>query len=193
MTLHLGLVVEGHSDVTCAPSIVNRACEWLDLEPPVLRRPVRVPKARLLKGDQLERAVRLAAANVGGAGAVLVLIDADDDCPKTLAPALVLRTQAAGVPAALVLARRELESWFVAGCRALGGVQGLASGIEPPAAPEDLRNPKKWLEERMRGRSYGETVDAPHLARRFDLAEARRLCPSFDKFCREIQRLVEAA
>ena len=77
MTLHLSLVVEGHSDVTCAPRIVHRTCQWLGIEPPVVRTPIRVPQARLLKRDHLERAVRLAAAKVGGAGAVLVLFDAD--------------------------------------------------------------------------------------------------------------------
>jgi hypothetical protein len=193
MTLHLGMVVEGHSDVISGPPLVHRVCEWLGIEPPQFRRPIRVPKARLVKGEPLEKAARLAAVKVGAAGAVLVLIDADDDCPKTLAPALAAHAATAGLPSAVVLARREMEGWFVAGCRTLGGVRGLPPGLEPPAAPEELKNPKGWLQERMGGRPYGETVDAPHLARHFDLADARRLCPSFDKFCREIQRLVEAA
>lgn len=54
-------------------------------------RPVRVKRNGVVMADELERYVELAANKGGTDGRVLVLLDADDDCPAELAPSLLAR------------------------------------------------------------------------------------------------------
>jgi hypothetical protein len=42
------------------------------------------------------------------------------------------------------------------------------------------------------GRTYAETVDQAKFAARFDMVTARRNVPSFDKLCRDFDRIVTA-
>jgi Domain of unknown function (DUF4276) len=193
MPLQVACIVEGHGEVGAAPVLSRRIAESIDpaavvLIPP----PLRVPKSKLLKPGELERSVELAARKTGGSGAVLVLLDSDDDCPAELGPALLRRaTQArSDVPLAVVLAKREFEAWFLAAALSLRGFRGLSQNLAAPEAPEAIRGAKEWLSQRMEGtRRYVETLDQPALASRFDLAAARR-ADSFDKCFREIARLL---
>jgi hypothetical protein len=41
-----------------------------------------------------------------------------------------------------------------------------------------------------RGRPYKETVDQAALASAFDIVQARKCSPSFDKFCRDLEVLL---
>ena len=49
----------------------------------------------MLTGDLLERAVEFAARQSGEQGRILILLDADDDCPKELAAEMLRRAEAA--------------------------------------------------------------------------------------------------
>jgi hypothetical protein len=85
--VRLGFVIEGHGEVEAVPLLVRRICQELYFDFSVqTSRPVRVTKSKLLRGDELERAVRLAVANTESQGPVLIVFDADDDCPATLGP-----------------------------------------------------------------------------------------------------------
>lgn len=64
--------------------IAAQAAPGLSLTVP---RPWRVPKDKLLRPDELTRVVDRAGRIVDGPGGVLIVIDADDDCPATLGPA----------------------------------------------------------------------------------------------------------
>jgi hypothetical protein len=184
-------IVEGHGEVETLPLLIRRIAASLDpaltvATPP----PLRVPKNRLLKPGELERAVLLAAGKAGGTGAVLILLDSDDDCPAHLGPALLQRaTQARGdVRLAVVIAKREFEAWFLAAAPSLRGQRGLPADLQPPPDPEAIRGAKEWLSHRME-RGYTETLDQPALTARFDFTQALH-APSFDKFHREIVRLL---
>jgi len=186
-------VVEGHGDVEAVPIVVRRIAE--QIVPPVIVQvtaPLRTPKGRLIKPEELERAVELAARRVAGVGGVLVVLDSDDDCPAQQGPALLARAASVrqGLPVAVVLAKSEFESWFIAAAESLAGKLGLPVGLLAPPNPEGIRGAKEWLTERMLGsRSYSPTVDQPVLARSFDLASALR-ADSFGKFYRETTRLL---
>jgi hypothetical protein len=98
-----------------------------------------------------------------------------------------------GFPIAVILAKSEFESWFVAAAESLAGIAGLPLGLQAPADPESIRGAKEWLTASMLGtRSYSPTLDQPVLARQFDLASARR-ADSFEKFHRETERLLSEA
>jgi hypothetical protein len=54
-----------------------------------------------------------------------------------------------------------------------------------------IRDAKGWIRDRMpQGRKYRETLDQPALAAVFDL-NAARSSDSFDKYYREVVRLIE--
>jgi hypothetical protein len=154
---------------------------------------LRIPKSKLIRRGELERAVDLAARKIGGLGAMLLLFDGDDDCPAELGPRLAQRVAEVrnDLPSAVVLAKREFEAWFLAAAESLRGLRGLHADLQPPPDPEAVRGAKEWLAERMAG-GYSETLDQPALAARFDLDMARR-APSFDKCYREVVRLLSSA
>jgi len=190
MTIRLACVVEGHGEVQAVPVLIRRVAQVLD---PALALqiipPIRTPRSRLVKPRELERAVELAARKLGGRGAILVLLDADDDCPKQLGPQLLKRAISTrrDLPIAVVLAKREYEAWFLAAAESLRGQRGLPEDLSSPLDPERIRGAKEWL--RDKGMIYSETVDQPALTQRFDLELARR-ADSFDKCYREISRLI---
>lgn len=193
MSVQMGCIVEGHGEVVAVPVLIRRIASELypDLSI-VIPRPIRVPKTKLVVPGELERAVELAARQISGEGAVLIMLDSDDDCPAQLGPALLKRASLVrgNLPIAVVLATREFESWFLAAAESLRGHRGLANDLQPPPAPEAIRDAKGWLNQKMaRGRRYSERPDQPALAARFDLEQARR-ADSFDKCYRDIVRLL---
>jgi hypothetical protein len=186
--MNLGLLVEGHGEYYAAPILVRRIAESLGVACAV-RSVLRQPRSTIIKQGELERAVTLLGNKVGDGGAVLVLIDADDDQACVLGPELLKRARTARPDrrVGVVLAVREYEAWFLAAAESLRGRLGLPSDLESPSMPEGIRDAKGWLRERM-PRGYSPTADQPALTTLFDL-EVARTSPSFDKLVRELTRL----
>ncbi len=195
MEITIGCIVEGHGEVEAVPVLIRRLASEADPSLSVrIPPPIRIPKSRLMKEGELEKAVELIARKVAPGGAVLVLLDSDEDCPATLGPNLLSRVRDArgDLPAAVVLAKQEYEAWFLAAARSLRGQRQLRADLAEPAEPEAVRGAKEWLSARMTGNaSYVETLDQPALTRAFDMAQARR-SGSFDKCRREVERLIRA-
>jgi hypothetical protein len=191
--LKLVCIVEGHGEVDAVPVLVRRLAQTMQPDLALqIEQPLRVPRNRLTKPRELERAVELAGRRVGPDGAVLLILDSDDECPASLAPSLLTRAREARSDLAIgvVLAKREFEAWFLAAADSLRGKRGLASGLTAPDDPESIRGAKEWLTARMApGRRYVETLDQAALAAIFDLELARR-APSFDKLYRQIAALI---
>lgn len=187
-------IVEGHGDVAAVPQLVRRIAATIDPSRMVeVAKPLRANRDRLVKPDELERFVQLAARRAGPGGAVLVLVDADDDCPAELGPRLLERATGAthGVDVAVVLANREFEAWFLAAAVSLRSRRGLPADLVPPDEPESIRDAKGWLQDRRTdGFAYSPTTDQPALAAVMDLDEARAGCPSFDKLWRDLERIL---
>lgn len=187
-------IVEGHGDSQAIRRLIERVTfAYCADTAVVVAKPLRIQRDRLLKPDVLERAVTLAARQIRDRdGGVLVLIDADDDCPRDLAPTLLERARAAhgGVAVEVVLAEKEFEAWGLAAARSLRGWRGLPDDLEPPPNPQGIRGAKEWLTERMPGAAvYSPTADQPSLAAAINLDQARS-ASSFDKFCRAVCALV---
>jgi hypothetical protein len=191
--VHFGFVVEGEGEEGAAPLLVRRICaEILQFFALKTARPVRVPRGKLVRPAELERAIRLARIRNRSEGPVLVLLDADEDCPAELGPQLKSSALAICEPEAvsIVIPKFEFEAWFLAAARSLSGKRGLREGLAPPDNPEAIRGAKEWLSRNMvPSRRYSETVDQVALAAKMDLTSARS-CKSFDRLCREIERLV---
>jgi hypothetical protein len=140
----------------------------------------------------LERAIKQGIRDRIDIAGILLLLDADDDCPAALAQRLMERCrQTTSLPMAVVLANMELEGWFLGGKESLRGVCGIRPDAVAPINPENIRGAKERLSQNMEhGRRYLEVDDQPTLAAKinFDLTKDR--CPSFKKFLREVQNLI---
>ena len=194
MTVKIGCIVEGHGEVEAVPILIRRlaARHYPELTT-VIPTPIRIPRNKVFKADELERAVGLAVRSIGRQGAIFIILDSDDDCPAELGPALLHRISQVfrNVPIAVVLAKYEFEAWFLASAESLRGRGGLRNDLNSPDNPEAIRGAKEWLRQRMQsGRTYRETRDQPALAALFDIEQARR-ADSFDKCYRDIVRLLD--
>ena len=193
MTVKIGCIVEGESEVKTVPLLIRRIAANLYPELPiVVPPPIRRPRNKVVKENELERAVEFVARQIGGQGAIFIIFDGDDDCPAELGPALLRRASQArsDLPIAVVLAKHEFEAWFLAAAESLRGQRGLKNDLHSPDNPEAIRGAKEWLSQRMEdSRTYRETQDQPALAALFDIEQARN-ADSFDKCYRDIVRLL---
>lgn len=187
-------VVEGEGEIGALPVLLRRLMYESEIWDADILPPFLVDRGRLVRPGGLEAAVEAQARRVPAdhPGGILVVIDADDDCPAALGPALLARAEATRPDrrTAVVLANREFEAWFLASAPSLGGRAGLADHLEIPANSETLRDCKGWLTHHRRdGVRYRPRVDQPALTQDMDLDLARANSSSFNKFCRDITYL----
>ena len=194
MTVKIGCIVEGESEVETVPVLIRRIAANLYPELPiVVPPPIRRPRNKVVKENELESAVEFVARQIGRQGAIFIILDSDNDCPAELGPALLHRALQArnDIPIAVVIAKNEFEGWFLAAAESLRGKRGLKGDIISPNNPEGIRDAKRWLSQRMdNNKTYSETTDQPALTALFDIEQARQ-ADSFDKCHREIVRLLE--
>jgi hypothetical protein len=192
-TVTITSIVEGHGEKTGLPKLLYRIAYQHSIWDFRATEPRRIARGSLIRPGGIENAVAAEANRVSGPGGLLVLLDADDDCPAELGPALLARAQAArpDKSVAVVLPKREFEAWFIASASSLGGHCGLPHGLEIPGDPEAIRDAKGWIEDRRTdGLQYSPTVDQALLGSAFDIDLARKTAPSLDKFCREVEALL---
>lgn len=210
MTLYIVPIVEGHTEQGCVERLLHRI--WHELlaqterlqvvEPFRGHRDELVhPNGMVLTDTASEALLKLRAKSKKDSQArslVLILLDAEDGCPATLAPRLLgtaRKALPADVAVSCVLAKRMLENWIVAGASTLGGVNGLPDPLPPRDRFED-RSGAAWLETQLRSqqstRKYRKTADAEVFVRAMALQKCRDNAPSFDKLCRDLEaRLVQ--
>jgi hypothetical protein len=195
--ISVSAIVEGDGEMAALPLLLRRIREWRTPEVYVdVLAPIRVYKDRFLnRADEFSRHLKLAAAKSGETGWILILLDADDDCPM-LKGGEILRRASAVVPhrrVGVVLANREYEAWFIAAAQSLHGVRTFKYKNRDDAVdPEVPRNAKGWLRDRMTSGAYRETTDQPGFSARIDLQQAFDRSRSFRKLCTEWSRHTEA-
>jgi hypothetical protein len=183
-------IVEGDGEVAALPVLLRRLAQWrtpevyVDVPPPI-----RVAKDRFLnRPDEFSRHLQLAAAKCGDAGWILVLLDADDDCPAQKGAEILDRAKGI-VPhrrVGVVLANREYEAWFIAAAASLVGCRGFVfEAADADMDAEVPRNAKGWRAKRMGGAGYHETTDQAAFSAVLDLKAAFERSRSFRKLCTE--------
>src|SRR5262249_41595614 len=115
-------------------------------------KPNRISRSSLGTAAGIVSAVHQAAYRVTGAGGVLVLFDADDDCPKELVEQLLAPARGArpDKTTALVVANREYEGWFLAAADSLAGHNGLPNEFTWAGDPEAKRGAKGIVSEAIK-------------------------------------------
>lgn len=187
-------IVEGPGDVDAVPVLVRRILEchqWFDWS---VARPKKAGNLGKLKRN-LDRYV-LYAQKERGCGAILILLDLDDGCPKDEAYDLAVQARelASPYPIAIVLAHREYEAWFLASMATIAGHVPLPTDLVYEGNVEDRRDAKGWLTARMPpGRAYKETIHQARFASLIDLDIARQRSRSFRRLLHAVEQLVQLA
>lgn len=192
--MKIASIVEGHGEVAALPVLLRRLSEWRRAPAwPDVQMPIRVRRDRFLNRDEeFRRHLLLAARKCGEGGWVLVLLDADDDCPADFAADVLRRAQAC-IPnraVSVVLAKREYEAWFIAAAASLDGYRGFVLPAADVPQAETPRDAKGWIGRQMAGGSYGETTDQVAFTARMDLEQAYAGSRSFRKLCSEWEKSV---
>lgn len=182
-------IVEGHGEVSALPVLLRRLAD--EKEPAALinlLQPIRVMRSKFLnKDEEFRRQLLLAAAKSGDDGWILIVLDADDDCPATLGQHIYERAQQY-IPhrrLSVVLANREFEAWFIAAAQSLQGFRGFFVSADESIQAETPRNAKGWMREHMQGGTYSEILDQPAFSARIDLQQASMNSRSFRKLRKE--------
>ncbi|MGC8539881.1 MAG: DUF4276 family protein [Phycisphaerae bacterium] len=167
---------------------------------------------KLRKNDgQIWKEKLTLASEKKNASAVLLLLDGDrpdnlgspPHCVGTVASQLAAWAREVGAgkvfSVAVVIARQEMESWFIAGADSLRGVRdsnGLLLGANLQVLTGDLesspRDAKDWLNRNMPS-GYKPTADQVRLAQRVDLKLIRdRKLRSFQRFDNALAQIQSA-
>ena len=191
--MKIACIVEGQGEVKALPVLLKRLHTWKtsDLSYPIIEEPIRVKRDRFInKDDEFKRYLQLAAAKCGNEGWILILLDADDDCPADLGATILQRaTQYIPYrPISVVLANMEFEAWFIASAESLNGKHGFVFNPKEVIEAERVRNAKGWIKSHMSTNSYGETTEQPAFVREMSLQQAFSNSRSFRKLCSEWEK-----
>lgn len=133
-------------------------------------------------------------------GAILVLMDADEECPLEIARGFSERVQAMGAkhPVVTVIAKCEYEAWFLASLEKIAGEElqgraGLPAELMYPGDVEARVGVKGWLSQQFpEGRIYKETLDQKPMTERLDTALARERSRSFRRLWHAVEQVLTA-
>jgi len=162
--------------------------------------PLPLAKGKIINNESdFSRYIGLAVDQAGEEGAVLVLVDEDEDCAKKLLDSIhkIAAVENCPIPLAIVFSTRCFETWFLFSAASLAGKRNFPRDMCPPEDPETIQNPKGWLEEQNShntGRDkkwrYSGPADQPGLTDALAINLARKSA-SFDKLYREVKRLLD--
>lgn len=199
--LRVAPVVEGQGEDRCIRGLLQRI--WSEIvggEYIHVEKPSRHPGSWLKLEDGLRAAVRKALGKLSvprephDPCLVLVLVDADGDCPSIRGPQLLSWAKEVDrrIDTACVVVNVEYETWFVAAAESLQDYLELRESESIPDDPEGQGCKTHWIEQRFRDRAghreYQKARDQPRMTAAMDLALCRRRSRSFDKLCRELER-----
>lgn len=206
MTLYIVPIVEGQTEQDCCVErllhrvwgeLLGRPERLQVVEPFRGRRDALVQPDGMVLTDTIQKAFlklrRKAHKDAQARLLLLILLDAEGDCPAELAPRLLAvgrKILPPAVPVSCVLAKRMFENWIVAGASVLPGVNGLPDSL-PTQNQFEVGSGAKWLDDQLRrknkARKYKKTVDAEVFVCSMSLQECHANSPSFRKLCRELE------
>lgn len=191
-------IVEGHGEVEAAAGMVRRILyELVEGYEFDVGKPKRLNRNQVV--SDIPRFLEYAASEPD-CGSIIILMDADEDCPQTLACDIRAAVEATGspYPVAVVCPKVEYEAWFIA---SVESIRGRSIGTRKvvirkeancPADIEGVRDAKDWLTRQMPERmAYKPTQDQAPLTHLVDLELARSRSRSFKRLCHAVEQVVE--
>lgn len=184
---------EGHGETTALPKLVARVLYQYLAVPSsqwsVVREAMRSSRSKLVAEAspspgrafgraEFERLVRVAKTQELEPDALLIVCDADDDCPAAWG-ASIAAAKPFAIPVYGVMAKREFESWVLWSYP--DDDRRRARAIDPETAPRDAKTALARLIP-----AYAAATGQYAAAAAIDVALVRARSDSFDKFVRTI-------
>ena len=195
---HIVAIVEGHGESKAVPGLLRRLLHYR-----FHRYDIHRLKARRANGkpDLLKKLeAYLEEASGQGCAAILVLLDADGECPREESAKLVERASALNlsVPIAIVYVRSMYETWFICSLSEGKGEEirarlGIHEAVNAPENVESIGNAKAWLKSKMLGdQKYQETEHQEELTYHIDFELTHDRSRSFRRLCHAVEELIQA-
>ena len=149
---------------------------------------MKLPRGRIVKREYLLPFLRIACRK--DCSLILVIFDADDDCPAELATEFREWLEESNLPAIceIVVIAREYEAWFLASLEALRGHRGISKTAVSVSNPELVRGAKERIASLMPKKApYIETSDQPALTAFLDIRRVSATCRSFARLVEKIR------
>lgn len=191
-------IVEGDGEVGSVPVLLRRVLgerhQRYDIR---IQRPINLHGVGSIRKD-IDRFLGY-ARKYAECDAVLVLLDSDGDCPRSLAEDLARSATkfSMDVPVAIVCAHHMYEAWFIASLDSPSGekIRGklaLSEDAKYEGDIESINSPKAWLKDHIsrRDRSYSETKHQAALTAFIDIEHTQHRSRSFRRFCHAVEELV---
>lgn len=210
MTALIAPIVEGQTESTSLERILQRIWQEILQRPNRLSviQPNRGTRTQLISNQSDDLARRIQQCQIqlqekhrrqpDASRSILLMLDADDDCPVQIASQLRDRMQRIARPEVLclcVIPHRMFENWIVAGSSTLGNISGLPENLPSIADVTDVDQLRgvDWLETQIRlhrrGGKYKKTVDAPVFVQRMSLSDCQQYSRSFRKLVSELAKI----
>ncbi len=183
-------LVEGHGEVSAFPELLRRIAAAQGRYDVSIGQPYRSYRSNLVKPEKL-RDLLDAVHQLRKPDAVLVLFDADDDCPKELHDLLATVCRESPVNCELVVANREYEAWFLAGMESLKQCSGVRESAIDDDEAELHRDCKGRVAKQM-DESYIETLHQTKFSAALDLQAASARSRSFRRLEKAVTTLLSA-
>lgn len=170
--------------------LLRRICQesyghW-DVE---IRQPWRLPRSKMTIPQETGRIYRALARGATGSGAVIVILDQDDDADVAHLAKEVAAPMKNMAPIRVAVACREYEAWFLGGIESLRSHRSVHDDATFEGDPEAPRDAKGRLTLRMH-EHYRETLHQPAFSQILSIELVRQRCPSFDHLVIAIGELI---
>ncbi len=193
----ISLIVEGEGEEKAAPALINRLLRDHFQRYDIFTNTPKKAKGRnnLMALGGFEYYIDACLKFDYQIDGILVLLDADDDCPVQLAKGFYERIEQKYVPVPifLVCAKCEYEAWFLANVDAL-----IENGYLTPDASypidkiEEKRGVKEWLSANMpEGRRYKETIDQAKMTSLIHIGITQKWSDSFQHLTSSLGKLIK--
>jgi hypothetical protein len=203
-------IVEGFGELTAVPVLIKR---WLrhrnfhrnvevDVNGPVRASGVDALKVPHDEDDELGVEYYVGIAMLRSPDIILVILDADKECPRTLGHSLLARARVLvppDYPIGVVVANREYEAWFLAAfpsAQFRAGLSGLGFSPSRGSLPrgtdiEGIADCKGYVAKLLSLKKYEPTIHQAKLTEHlpFSVGMSRR-SRSFRKLLRELGSLM---
>lgn len=187
-------VVEGHGEVSAVPELLRRLCFEAEVYDVQVLSAIRAHRTDFSDYNKLQRWIGL--AKLEQPDAIVIIFDADDDCPVTTAQAVADWAKAISIPipCEVVVANREYEAWFLGSIESLRGLRGIHNDAAFDQDPEQPRDAKGRLSNLMaNSRTYSETADQTPLTSQMDFSSAHQKCRSFRRMVNALGKLITSS